>query len=74
LLEGVKADQLAPPTLPAEIKGGVAHDPQQPGLERAAPLKAMQMGECLDKSILDGIQRVRLAAEEAKATRKAIDR
>src|SRR5262249_19800405 len=49
----------------SDIQSGIADDPQQPGLERAAALERMQMGECLDETFLDGVQGVGFVTEEA---------
>jgi 23S rRNA (guanosine2251-2'-O)-methyltransferase len=53
---GIEADGLAAAALPPQIEGRVADHAQQPGLERAASLESVQMGQRLDEAFLDGVE------------------
>jgi hypothetical protein len=63
--EGVHAQHVASASLPSQVKGGIAHHAEQPGLEGAASLKTGKMGERFDKRFLHGVESVGLVAEQA---------
>jgi hypothetical protein len=53
-----------PLALAAEVERGVAHDPEEPGLERTVAAKSPQIRERLDESILDGVERIRFSPQQ----------
>jgi hypothetical protein len=61
----IQTDGVPAASFTAQIKSGITHHPEQPGLKRALSAEAPQMSQGLDETILHGIQRIRLLAEQS---------
>ena len=69
----IERDRLAPPTLPAQVEGGIAHDAQEPRLERASALESREVNEGFDKAVLHRVERVGFVAQQSMRHAKRHD-